>query len=69
MSSEQKATGYRRRTLEKWNNGKRPFVPAEHTALFGKKLSLMISAEIKAWLPIDQEDMRPRSLVEGDENA
>lgn len=46
---------YRRATLVQWNNGKRPFTPAERLASSWRKLSQVIAADVDTWVPVDWE--------------
>jgi hypothetical protein len=41
---------YRRDSLVHWNNGKRPFIPAEQIASSWRKLSQVIAADVNAWV-------------------
>ena len=41
---------YRRQTLEKWDNGKRPITPAENLASAWRELSFQVAAKFDAYL-------------------
>jgi len=41
---------YRRQTLAQWNNGKRPFTPAEKFASAWRELSIQVAADFDAYL-------------------
>lgn len=52
--AERLGIAYRRRTLIQWNNGRRPFTPAEKLASAWRELSFQIAANFDAYSTRDQ---------------
>ncbi|WP_417734845.1 hypothetical protein [Rosistilla oblonga] len=46
---------YRRNTLIQWNNGKRPFIPAEQIASSWRELTIAIAANPDAWISLNAD--------------